>query len=352
MTTLPLWASTRSGPVAIYDKNGVQVRTLRNAEPLPAGKHQVVWDGLDRNAQPVPPGEYTWKLLQTQGLTAELLLNLGTSTLEHWPGNHVGLTAAAVVGDQLVMTAGSSESPINTVCIDLATGKRIANSYMTVPEDGLVLLANPTGQSVTDDYWRNKYKFPKHFIPLRRLDFTDGKAAAHDGWTAVPPDVYSKERGFGWEDSDGITGFAVTGEGDQSGHTVAPVSAKAKSTKLPTFLVDVPVGGLQRYEVTFHLGHPDKPLPEFLVYGGEKWQQPALLGTLTTKAGEVKSVSYAVRASPGTKQLRLAFGPRKGATDYGGCAIRGIEIATGPERVDAHKGKVVIASVISGLVQE
>jgi hypothetical protein len=281
------------------------------------------------------------------------------------------------------MTAGSSESPINTVCIELATGKRIANSgnvsawhaitdlaydataldlptrplpeghlYMTVPEDGLVHVANLTGQSVTDDHWRNKYKFPKHFIPLRRLDFTDGKAAAQDGWTAVPPDVYSRERGFGWEDSDGITGFAVPGEGDQSGHTVAPASAKAKSPKLPTFLVDVPVGGLQRYEVTFHLGHPDEPLPEFLVYGGEKWQQPAWLGTLSTKAGEVKSVSYAVRASPGTKQLRLAFGPRKGATDYGGCAIRGIEIATGPERVDAHKGKVVIASVISGLVQE
>jgi hypothetical protein len=368
---------------AIYDKNGIQVRTLRNAEPLAAGKHEIAWDGLDRNGQPVPAGDYTWKLLQTQGLTAEFLLNIGTSTLEHWPGNHDGLTATAVVGDRLVITAGNSESPVATVCVDIATGKRLANSgnvsawhaitdlayddtpldlptrplpdghlYMTVPEDGLVHLARPTGGSVTDEHWRKKYTFPTHFIPLWRLDFTDGKAPAQDGWTAVPPEAYSKERGFGWEDAAGITGFAAAGEGDQSGHAIEPVPAKAKGPRLRAFLVDVPVGGLQRYEVTFHLGHPDKPLPEFLVYGGEKWQQPAWLGTVTTKTGEVTSVSYAVRASPGTKQLRLAFGPRKGTVDYAGCAIRGIEIATGPERVDAHKGKVVISNSVSGVVQE
>jgi hypothetical protein len=369
--------------LAVYDTKGIQVRTLRNAEPLEAGKHTIAWDGLDRNGQPVPAGDYTWKLLQTQGLTAEFLLNIGTSTLEHWPGNHGGLTATAVVGDQLVMTAGNSESPVTTVCLDLATGKRLANSgnvsawhaitdlayddtpldlptrplpdghlYMTVPEDGLVLVGRPTGQLMTDDHWRKKYKFPTHFIPLRRLDFTDGKAPAQDDWTAVPPDAYTKERGFGWEDAAGITGFAAAGEGDQSGHAIEPIPTKAKGSRLRTFLVDVPVGGNQRYEVTFHLGHPDKPLREFLVYGGEKWQQPAWLGTLTTKAGEVTSVSYAVRASPGTKQLQLAFGPRKGTADYAGCAIRGMEIATGPERVDAHKGKVVITNSISGLVQE
>ena len=369
--------------VAIYDTQGRQVRTLRNAEPLEAGKHAITWDGLDRNGQPVPPGDYTWKLLQTQGLTAEFLLNIGTSTLEHWPGNHVGLTATAVVGDKLVISAGNSESPVNTVCVDLATGKRLASVgnvsawhaitdlayddtplslpdrplpnghlYMTVPEDGLVHLARPTGELVTAEAWRKKHKFPTHFIPLRRLDFTDGKAPAQDGWTAVPPDAYTKERGFGWEDAAGITGFAAAGEGDRSGHVIEPVSAKAKGPRLRTFLVDVPVGGIQRYEVTFHLGHPDKPLPEFNVYGGEKFQQPAWLGTVSTKAGDVTSVSYAVRASKGTKQLQLAFGPRKGTADYAGCAIRGIEIATGPERVDAYKGKVVITNSISSIVQE
>lgn len=34
--------------LAIYDKDGIQVRTLRNAEPLETGKHAIAWDGLDR----------------------------------------------------------------------------------------------------------------------------------------------------------------------------------------------------------------------------------------------------------------------------------------------------------------
>jgi hypothetical protein len=115
--------------------------------------------------------------------------------------------------------------------------------------------------------------------------------------------------------------------------------------------VDVPVGGWQRYEVTFHLGHPEKSLPEFLVYGGTQYDKPAWKGTVTTKSGEVTSVTYTVLPLPGS-QLRLAFGPRKGVADYAGCAIRGIEIATGPDRVDAHQGRVVIASTISGVVRE
>lgn len=364
--------------LAIYDNDGIQVRTLRNAEPLAAGKHEIVWDGLDRNGQPVTAGDYTWKLLQTQGLTAEFLLNIGTSTLDHWPGNHGGPIATAVVGDRLVMTTGNSESPVATVCLDLATGKRLANSgnvsawhaitdlaydetplplperpltdghlYMTVPEDGLVHLATPTGSHTTDDYFRSKYKFPKHFMPLMRLDFTDGKAPAQDGWTAAPPEAYSKERGFGWEDTAGVTGFAAAGDGDQSGHVIA--LAETNGPQLRTFLVDVPKGGWTRYEVTFHLGHPDKPLPEFTVYGGTQYDKPAWKGTVSTKAGEVTSVTYTILPLPGT-QLRLAFGPGKG--DDAGCAIRGIEFATGPDRVDAHEGKVVIASTISGLVQE
>lgn len=366
--------------VAIYDQRGIQVRTLRHAEPLAAGKHEIVWDGLDRNGQPVAAGEYHWKLLQTQGLTAEFLMNLGTSTIEHWPANHGGPTASAVVGDQLVMTAGNSESPIATVCLELATGKRLANSgnvsawhaitdmafddsplslpeislpdghfYTTVPEDGFVHLARPDGSTATGGgvYWRKKYQFPTHWMPLMRLDFTDGKASAQPGWKAALPEVYSKERGFGWEDVAGITAFATAGDGDQSGHVIIPT--ETTGSRLRTFLVDVPVGGWQRYEVTFHLGHPDKALPEFSVYGGTSYDNPALKGTVSTKAGEVTTVTYTVMPLPGT-QLRLAFGPSKG--DYAGCAIRGIEITTGPDRVDAHKGKVIIASTLSGAVRE
>ena len=32
-----------------------------------AGKHALVWDGLDRTGNSLPAGDYTWKLLQTTG---------------------------------------------------------------------------------------------------------------------------------------------------------------------------------------------------------------------------------------------------------------------------------------------
>jgi hypothetical protein len=34
--------------LALYDQDGIQVRTLRKAEPQAAGKHAIVWDGLDQ----------------------------------------------------------------------------------------------------------------------------------------------------------------------------------------------------------------------------------------------------------------------------------------------------------------
>ncbi|MGB2822093.1 MAG: FlgD immunoglobulin-like domain containing protein, partial [Phycisphaerae bacterium] len=65
--------------LAIYDGEGVQVRTLMSAVGQHAGEHTVVWDGLDRRGLPVPAGEYTWKLLRTEGLRSRYVMSLGTS---------------------------------------------------------------------------------------------------------------------------------------------------------------------------------------------------------------------------------------------------------------------------------
>lgn len=85
--------------VAIYDAQGVQVRTLLNAEAQAAGQHQLLWDGLDADGKPAAVGTYHWKLLQSQGLRAEYLMALGTSTgLNHWPGQHGGPITVACDG--------------------------------------------------------------------------------------------------------------------------------------------------------------------------------------------------------------------------------------------------------------
>lgn len=85
--------------VAVYDQNGIQVRTLRNAEPLAAGPHTLAWDGLDRNGAPQPPGDYTWKLLRAPGLEAKFLGMVGITTVEQpydpWVGNNDGPSALA-----------------------------------------------------------------------------------------------------------------------------------------------------------------------------------------------------------------------------------------------------------------
>ncbi|MEI6518642.1 MAG: FlgD immunoglobulin-like domain containing protein [bacterium] len=107
--------------LAIYDKDGIQVRTLRNAESQAAGKHEIAWDRLDQDGKPLQPGTYTWKLLQGQGLKAEYLFSLGINTREKpWPGNHDGPNALAAEGDEVFVLAGAAEGGAGLVRMDRA----------------------------------------------------------------------------------------------------------------------------------------------------------------------------------------------------------------------------------------
>ena len=99
--------------LAVYDTGGRQVRTLLNAALREKGRHAVSWDGLDRDGTPLPAGEYTWKLLESQGLQAEYLMALGTSTgLNHWPGQHNGPVSIACDGESIVVGGAPEGSPL------------------------------------------------------------------------------------------------------------------------------------------------------------------------------------------------------------------------------------------------
>src|SRR5215510_14601465 len=65
--------------VAVYNADGNLVREILRAVPQDAGKHTLIWDGLDREGKGVPPGEYAWKLLQTPGLSAQFQLIVGAN---------------------------------------------------------------------------------------------------------------------------------------------------------------------------------------------------------------------------------------------------------------------------------
>jgi len=89
-----------AGQVSIIIRNDRKiVRELLHGAARDAGEHTEIWDGLDEAGQPVAAGDYTWKLLLTQGLHAEYMLTLGTNPFPEyatWPGNHQGVWSVHV----------------------------------------------------------------------------------------------------------------------------------------------------------------------------------------------------------------------------------------------------------------
>jgi hypothetical protein len=86
--------------LAIYDSKGHLLRELKRGEPHDAGDHTVVWDGLDRSGNAMPPGDYQWRVLRNQGLEAEYRLSFGSNpssaSYHLWVGNHGGPRSAHV----------------------------------------------------------------------------------------------------------------------------------------------------------------------------------------------------------------------------------------------------------------
>lgn len=103
--------------LAVYDGDGVLLRELRRGVPHEAGTYTVEWDGLDRYGNPMPPGDYQWRLLRNQGLQGEYLLSFGSNPssapYHMWAGNHSGPASAHVDadGDLYVSAVGAENAP-------------------------------------------------------------------------------------------------------------------------------------------------------------------------------------------------------------------------------------------------
>ncbi len=103
--------------LAVYDRqSGRQYRELLRGDELTAGEHAAVWDGLDRDGQPVGPGTYEWRLVSSPGLRAEFQFLLGKnpphSPIGEWPGNHYSVTCVAV--DETGIYLGSAHAEART----------------------------------------------------------------------------------------------------------------------------------------------------------------------------------------------------------------------------------------------
>ena len=85
--------------VGIFDrKTGQLVRTLVRGESLEPGRHRIGWDGRDNRGQSVPAGEYEWRSVSSNGLTARYITTIGVNPpggenpvpSKSWVGDHIG----------------------------------------------------------------------------------------------------------------------------------------------------------------------------------------------------------------------------------------------------------------------
>ena len=178
--------------VNVYDAKGEIVRSLLCGAPRKKGTQREFWDGLDQAGKPVPPGEYSWKVLAMPGrLKTEYLLTVGTNypdpspdpmqEAEHYrlvaPGTHGGPTAVAADESGIYIGAGCTENIENFLVKLSPDGKRrLWSKLQRVPWKGAVAMAKSGDRllvlSANNEIW-----------PYAAADGTDLPAIA----TSLPP---------------------------------------------------------------------------------------------------------------------------------------------------------------------
>ncbi|MFM9194796.1 MAG: FlgD immunoglobulin-like domain containing protein, partial [Planctomycetia bacterium] len=143
--------------INVYDSKGEIVRSLLSGAPRQQGQHRERWDGRDREGNPVPPGDYSWKLLAMPGrLKTEYLLTAATNypdpapdrmqETEHYrlvaPGTHGGPIAVAADESGVSIGASCTEN-IENYLVKLSPdgSRRLWSKMQRVPWKGAVAVA-------------------------------------------------------------------------------------------------------------------------------------------------------------------------------------------------------------------
>jgi hypothetical protein len=98
--------------VVIENEKGERVRNLVSGRAFTAGKHDVIWDGLDEDGKLVKPGNYAWRAVTHEGIRPRYLMNFVNGdepTTESWGPNHSTLQAAAANGEHVFFAAPVTE---------------------------------------------------------------------------------------------------------------------------------------------------------------------------------------------------------------------------------------------------
>ncbi len=325
--------------LAINNQSGQLVRRLHVGDDMKSGHHLAHWDGLDEAGRPLPPGEYEWRLVNSQGIRSQFLTCLGTSDgYWHWPGAHEGPGSVEVVGDTVIMAAHLVEGSPQYVAWDLKTGKvkwyqKPASGFAWVndlavggdtlfvngfsigsrqPE--LLLMDTKTGRFVNS--WSTWKRALYSFLPI--ADFTAGtkETSVH---RKLEPSVYNETQGHGWIDTKGLEILKVD-DTQAIGSTQNPSAS---------FRIDLPKHNNYRTEVV--VGNPTSKPRKIKVKisggGGEH--------TLVLKPGESKKIEN----RRNNEQLNIAI--RNPKNEPVGWALLGIHVKTSLKRIAAHGDTLV-----------
>lgn len=329
--------------LGIYNPQGQMLRQMIVGEKLDAGRHTVEWDGLGLDGEPVPPGDYKWRLITSPGLKSEFKLNLGTSFgMERWPAQHGGPNALDFDDGHLWMAALASEgSPqwvklsVSDEEVELLGEKREGwpeVSAIGVGRERMFLLYDSSGKLYTyDKQTGDRIETVDVLQPAADLRFTDRSSGSNGIIEAVGLQPYAPERGFGWIDPSGIE--AVGGE--TSFHRFIPENREVTGDAAPSrkqFRIDLPDG---KYQFTVTWGDGQQAYKQSHVSADKKWRASA-------QEVPIKDVrrSYINEVEDG--HTLMTFFTRKDTAP--GWAVQRIEVAAVPTELDAEGNAVVIGT--------
>lgn len=330
--------------LALYDAEGRMVRTLLTGKPLAQGEHTVTWDGLDRYGNALSAGDYTWKLLATEGLRAEFITQVGQNTDPAWEkatGNHQPPNAAAVDATGLYRQGSVNEGGHWGVKTDLngrtlwVNDRSQADPWMRGGEaltlvngrlfelmrDGTVYGSDAntgrvfTGSDTQPKPWNLRWE--AYVAPAETSDDDRRKRSiaerphdlAGDAANGLLAAAYPQHDAVAWFDAregrlvdktegiQGLAGIAVSTGGTVYAIAQGRVIAFSRQDKTPRMVISA-----DRLESPWRLAVSPKTGDLFVAENGDLAQGTAVASVPNVPDGKTPDLAAGVKVTPGSKQ--------------------------------------------------
>ncbi len=169
--------------IVVEDEAGKRIRNLVSGADFAKGRHEIVWDGLDENGRPVPPGNYSWRAISHPGISPKHLFSFCNG-----PGSNHGTLCAATTDGELVFV-GTPVSEGGKEMVALRPDGTTVGAWVAPHGHGLATIALAAGDGFlygaydgtswgqkidrSKPDWKAEQQVGLVRIDLKRLDFSD-----------------------------------------------------------------------------------------------------------------------------------------------------------------------------------